>query len=111
VLFGALLIGARALFELLHLPTRGPEGLLLTAGLACLGVLVWFRAFRHDLAPSFRIPRSKLLSAHTTEQGTTLQFLDGGMKERTMTVKLPPAAQEALGAWGEEKLSERATGG
>ena len=98
-LFGMGLIGARAFFELLHLPTDGPKGLLLTAGLAGLGVLVLYREVRHDLAPSYRIPRSKLLSAGTTERGTTLRFLDGTMKERTVTVKLPPGALDVLATW------------
>lgn len=108
ILFGMGLIGARAFFELLHLPTDGPRGLLLTAGLAGLGVLVLYREVRHDLAPSYRIPRSKLLSAGTTERGTTLRFLDGTLKERTTTVKLPPAALDVLATWGPH---ERPAGG
>lgn len=110
VLFGFLLIGARAFFELLHLPTRGPEGLLLTAGLAGLGVLVLYHTFRHDLAPSYRIPRRKLLSANTTEQGTTLQFLDGTMQERNVTVKLPSAALEIIATWLEQDHIGRTAG-
>lgn len=110
-LFGFLLIGARAFFELLHLPTRGPQGLLLTAGLAGLGVLVLFHTFRHDLAPSYRIPRSKLLAVTTTEQGTTLRFLDGAMKERNVTVKLPPAALEIMATWLEHGHVGRSTRG
>jgi hypothetical protein len=111
LLFGGLLTGARALFEVLHLPTHGPEGLLLTAGLAGLGVLVLLRGFRHDLAPIYHIPSSKLLAVSTTERDTTLRFLDGAMKERKMTVKLPPEALEIMATWLEHGRADRTAGG
>ncbi len=84
---------------------------MLTAGLAGLGVLVLFHTFRHDLAPSYRIPRSKLLAVTSTERGTTLRFLDGAMKERNVTVKLPPAALEIMATWLEHDHAGRSAGG
>lgn len=98
VLFGFLLIGARAFFDLLHLPSQGPEGLLLTAGLAGLGVLVLYHTLRHDLATTFRIPFSKLRNVQSDGRNVTFTFLDGDWKERSRTVALPTAAIEHLQA-------------
>jgi len=106
VIFGFLLIGARAFFDLLDLPSRGPEGLLLTAGLAGLGVLVLYHTLRHDLAPAYRIPWSKLSSAASEGQGTVLRWQDGDGKDRTRLVRLPTDAVEMIHA-GFRGMDER----
>ncbi len=95
-LFGSLLIFSRAFFELLHLPTRGPEGFLLSFGLAGLGLLVLYHALRHDLAPTFRIPWSKLISIEQTDRLTELRWQDGDGKERTRRARVPPEALDLI---------------
>ncbi|MFN6115998.1 MAG: hypothetical protein ACK46G_15370 [Flavobacteriales bacterium] len=106
VLFGFLLIGARAFFDLLHLPSQGPEGLLLTAGLAGLGVLVLYHTLRHDLATTFRIPFSKLRNVQSDGRNVTFTFVDGDWKERSRTVALPADAIEHLEATWRSKLAD-----
>ncbi|MBL7980806.1 MAG: hypothetical protein JNL52_03255 [Flavobacteriales bacterium] len=91
-LFGILLVFSRAFFDVLHMPTRGPEGFLLSFGLAGLGLLVLYHALRHDLAPNFRIPWSKLISIEQTEKTAALRWLDGDGRERERTMRMPAEA-------------------
>lgn len=98
-LFGVALIVIVGAFNLMRSDGHRAENLLLSLSTAGLGMLVLYRSLRHDLATAYRIPFSKLRGVETDERNVTILFVDGDWKERAMTVKLPPAALDALANW------------
>ena len=97
-LFGVALMLVAGAFNLLRSDDHGPVNLLFSIGVAGLGMRVLYHALRHDLAPNFRIPWSKLVSATSEGQGTLLRWQDGDGKDRTRRIRLPRDAEELIHA-------------
>ena len=91
-LFGLLLIGTRALLEVLHVDTARANGLVLALGLAGAGVLVLAHRFRHDLAPAFRIPFAKVRALEAEGDRLTVHFVNGDDREDRHTLVAPAEA-------------------
>lgn len=93
-LFGLLLLLSRALLEVLNVRTEQANGLVLAFGLAGVGMLVAMHRFRHDLAPSYRIPFAKVRSLEATSGRLTVHFVNGDQREDKVVIEAPPAALE-----------------
>ena len=59
-----------------------------------LGIYSFYGKARHDFAPSFRIPLSKVLDMEIVNERLQIRFLDGAHRERMHTPIVPPAAGE-----------------
>ncbi|MBL8002516.1 MAG: hypothetical protein JNL05_11185 [Flavobacteriales bacterium] len=92
LLFGAVLIGIRALFELSHLGPATANKVMFGLGLAGAGLLFTLQRFRHDLAPTYRIPFSKVRSLEGGEGRITVHLINGDHREEQVVIEAPPAA-------------------
>lgn len=89
ILVGGILSG---LFESQHAEVSIP----LAVGLIGLGIYRFYRIFRHDMAPEFRIPFRNLRSVEAKEGRLTVFFVNGDLEEDRFSVTAPLAAISAV---------------
>lgn len=92
--FGIALLAVRILFELLHPGAWDTGRLVLGIAIAGVGTVVLVNAFRHDLAPSFRIPFAKVRYLAAEGDRITVHFMNGDDREDNVMIQAPPEAVE-----------------
>lgn len=96
--YALMLLGG--LFSGLMKAGRSEVTIPLAIGLIGLGAFKLYRALRHDLAPEFRIPFSKIHELTDADGRLTVRFLDVDLAEDEHCVGAPPEARTmAVDAW------------
>jgi hypothetical protein len=76
-LFGLVLIMTRGALEFAQVSTNRAHGLVLSIGVAGVGVMLLLHRLRHELAPAYRIPSAKVGSLDVNEGCITVHFVNG----------------------------------